>query len=431
MDSIISFIASKPGSHLLKTYLQAAPQVEIVQTEIGQVGGALEVLDPAQHTLGVAFLLAALLNSGAATDETFSFTSNFLKCADEDQVKKASGPVTSICRMYAQAAVERGPQALLRSIRPLRCAVEKLRPNPETLTLVHAEFLRVCLKAKAYHLATSMLEQPIFDISLNGHDSTQLTSQSFLCYFYYGALIKIGTKEYDHAMQLLLVVLTCPGSCLSAVQVDAFKKFALLSLKVRGELVALPVYASHIVMRYAKNPGYVQELAEAVDKEDVAAVRRIAEERASQIEADRNSGLVKQVIASMELHKVQTLTKTYLTLSLPEIARELSPENPRTSEEVEALMLDMISRGEINARIDQTVGNVCFEEEEYEDTDMDPNMEQRLGEKMQQILELSNLINNYEVEVVSSESYIKKTMAMEGDRGSAVPALASYDLMDM
>merc|ERR1740139_1196558 len=92
-------------------------------------------------------------------------------------------------------------------------------------------------------MGVAVLDQPIYDISAENPQFTspQMTPQIFLCYYYYGALIRIGRKEYPQAMQLLLVALTCPASCLSAIQSDAYKKYALLSLKVHGELQQLPV----------------------------------------------------------------------------------------------------------------------------------------------------------------------------------------------
>jgi len=306
--------------------------------------------------------------------------------------------------------------------------VEKLRPNPETLTPVHAEYLRVCLKAKAYHLAASVLDQPIFDISMSSN-CTHMTTQSFLCYFYYGALIRIGMKDCTSAMQLLLVALTCPASFLSAIQTDAYKKYALLSLRVHGELQALPVYCSHIVHRYAKSPSYALDIVEAFKLKDSAALERVVEERSAAIQADNNGGLVKQVVSSLRRHKVQTLTKTYLTLSLTEIAREIGIEETNTRE-VDDLLFDMVSSGEINARIDQTTSNVAFEDDQDE-SDVGPAMVEKLQGKMTQLLELATRIGAFEQEVVSGEAYIRKTAALEGDRTGAMPPMAGYDFMDM
>merc|ERR1712187_872721 len=127
------------------------------------------------------------------------------------------------------------------------------------------------------------------------------------------------------------------------------------------------------------------------------------------IQADKNIGLVKQVIASLQRHKVQTLTKTYLTLSLTEIAKEIGIQDSPLA--VEELLFDMISSGEINARIDQTTGNVSFEEDEDE---MDVEMVDKMQNKLQRILELAQRVATFEQEVVTSEAYVRKTSALEG-----------------
>lgn len=129
----------------------------------------------------------------------------------------------------------------------------------------------------------------------------------------------------------------------------------------------------------------------------------------------------------MRRHKIQTLTKTYLTLSLAEIAKEVGMEETQTAE-AEALVFDMICENEIKASIDQTTGNVSFEDDENE---LDAVMVQKLQGKLGQILELSQRISTFEQEVVTSESYIRKTSVLEGDRSGASASVGGYDFMDM
>lgn len=431
MDYVISQIhtlSTDNESDLKKLKDFLRHEQDNLKANANQIEQAVQALDPVANTLGIAFLLAASTSAGAPANfsTTFSFISNYLNVSDAEQAKKASLPYITVCKNFASMAIENGAQCMMRSLRPLQRAVEKLRPTPEILTPVHAEFIRVCLKAKAYHLALPLLDQPIYDI---GVKSSWLTAEEFLCYFYYGALIRIGVKDFTGAIQLLLVVLTCPSSCLSAIQADAYKKYVLVSLKVNGELPTLPLYTSHIIQRYAKSKSYVLEFAEAFKAGDVPAMKRIAEEKSQQITADRNMGLVKQCISSLQRHKVKTLTKTYLTLSLTEIAQEAQLEGA-TAAEVEDLLLDMISSGEVDARIDQTNGNVSFEEGAAEDEG--PELSRKLDEQMQQILELAERVSRFETEVVSSEAYIRKTVALDGDRSGAVAAaLGDYDFMDM
>jgi len=431
MDIVISQIhtlSTNNDSDLKKLKDFLRHEQEALKSNVHLIDQALTSLDPFRHTLGIAFLLAAQASAEVYANPraSFAYVGNFLKLADEQQVKKASIQVNAVCKNYAQMAINEGQQAMLRSLRPLCCALEKLRPNLETLTPAHTEFLRVCLKAKAYHLAERVLDQPIYDISLSTSNCPHMTPQSFLAYFHYGALVRIGMKQFDKSLQLLLVVLTCPTSCLSAIQADAYKKYVLVSLKVNGELPQLPVYASHIVNRYAKSPSYVLEIAEAFKQGDAAALERVIEEKARLIQSDNNAGLVKQVQTALQRHKLQMLTKTYLTLSLADIAREIGMEESQAAE-VEELLFDMICSGEINARINQSTGNVVFQD--YED-EMDVGMVAKMQDKLGQVLELAQRISEYEHQVVSSEAYIMKTAALEGDRHAAVPALGGYDFMD-
>lgn len=433
MDSVVHQIhtlSTQNESDLKKLKDFLRHEQETLKANAPQIDQALQALDPVQCTLGVAYLLQAQLSAAVFSNQraTFAFICNFLQVADGLQAKKAASPMTAVCRSFSQMAIELGQQAMLKSLKPLRSALEKLQDTPETLTPVHSEFLRVCLKVKVYHLAARLLDQPIFDISASnstGNSSpAQLTPQSFLSYFYYGALVRIGTREFLKALQMLLVVLTCPATCLSAIQADAYKKYVLLCLKVHGEVKLLPIYTSHILVRYSKSPSYVLDIAEAFKASDIAALQRIIEEKQPAIEADQNLGLVKQVLSSMRRHKILTLTKTYLTLSLAEIAAEAGIQGDHA--EAEAILFDMISENEIQARIDQRTGNVSFEDAENLDMDMMQTLQGKLG----QIMELSQRISGFEQEVVTSESYVRKTSLLDMSAERQAGAM-SYDLMDM
>lgn len=59
------------------------------------------------------------------------FCWNCTKVADGQQAKKAASPMTAVCRSFAQMAIEMGQQSMLRSLKPLRSALEKLQDTPE------------------------------------------------------------------------------------------------------------------------------------------------------------------------------------------------------------------------------------------------------------------------------------------------------------
>lgn len=149
MDSIVHQIhtlSTQNESDLKKLKDFLRHEQETLKANASQIDQALQALDPVQCTLGTAFLLQAQLSAGFFSNQraTFAFICNFLKVADSQQAKKAASPMTAVCRSFAQMAIDLGQPAMLMSLKPLRAGLEKLQDTPETLTPVHAEFLRVC-----------------------------------------------------------------------------------------------------------------------------------------------------------------------------------------------------------------------------------------------------------------------------------------------
>jgi COP9 signalosome complex subunit 3 len=103
--------------------------------------------------------------------------------------------VSQVCRKYAQVAIE--ANQALKAIKPLRCALNRLRFNSETLTPVHADYLQVCLVAKFYSAALPVLEEEIFDVNPEVSSSTP---KDLLLYSYYGGMVYTGLKEYKKAL---------------------------------------------------------------------------------------------------------------------------------------------------------------------------------------------------------------------------------------
>jgi COP9 signalosome complex subunit 3 len=70
-------------------------------------------------------------------------------------------------------------------------------------------------------------------------------------------------------------------------------------------------------------------------------------------QSDSNSGLVAQVLHSQVKTSVKRLTKTFVTLSLAELANRVGLDTPA---EAEKLVVRMIEQGEIHASISQKDG---------------------------------------------------------------------------
>ena len=152
------------------------------------------------------------------------------------------------------------------AIEPLKEAILRLDPTGATLTSSHIALSRLCLKSRAYVLATPVLDLDVYHIptpsvrnherepaniplpcakhitsstfitSVSGH-SQKLNYHDHLLYFLYGAMIYIGLWNWERAIAFLEIVIAAPcgmSSC-SMIQVEAYKKWVLVNLMFYGK----------------------------------------------------------------------------------------------------------------------------------------------------------------------------------------------------
>ena len=74
-------------------------------------------------------------------------------------------------------------------------------------------------------------------ITLDSGLSAKLDYRNHLTYFLYGAMIFMGLKKWKRAILFLEVVIMSPvASNISKIQVDAYKKWVLVSLLHKGHV---------------------------------------------------------------------------------------------------------------------------------------------------------------------------------------------------
>jgi COP9 signalosome complex subunit 3 len=111
------------------------------------------------------------------------------------------------------------------------------------------------------------------------------------------------------------------------------------------------------------------DLATAYATNSSAELQKVVAKHTDIFTRDTNLGLVKQVVASVSRKNIQRLTKTFLTLSLTDMANRVHLSGGREAEEY---VLHMIEDGDIFASIDQANGMVSFHDspETYSDDHM-------------------------------------------------------------
>jgi len=247
MDRLVGSIQSLSSSEQDLKQLKGILNKEegILLKNMNVLDEVLNVLDPAQHSLGYSYVLAAKSTSQKIDPQKFmNQVQRFIFNSSAVQMKMATIKVAQACRKYAELAVE--SNQALRAIKPLKVAIQKSRIASEALTPIHADFLQVCLVAKNYNAAVRILDDDIFEVS---PDSTGVTPKDMLLYYYYGGMVLTGLKEYKKAIFFFRQAISTPAIVLSAIMVESYKKYILVSLLVHGKVMALP----HMLLQLYKD----------------------------------------------------------------------------------------------------------------------------------------------------------------------------------
>lgn len=241
-----------------------------------------------------------------------------------------------LCHLFTQSLVEL--KTPLRGIDLLCRAIRKIRLFESQLTSIHADLCQLSLLAKCFKPALEFLDVDITSISQEGG---QFDSRYFLLYYYYGGMIYTVLKNYDRALYFFEVCVTTPAMAVSYIMLEAYKKYILISLILHGKVLNLPRYTSQVINRYIKPLSQqYQELATAYLVNSCEEVQNIITKYQQVFVRDHNLGLVKQVLAYLYKKNIQRLTKTFLTLSLSDVASRVQLSGPA---EAEKYILSMVS----------------------------------------------------------------------------------------
>uniref|UniRef100_A0A673AMB4 COP9 signalosome complex subunit 3 n=1 Tax=Sphaeramia orbicularis TaxID=375764 RepID=A0A673AMB4_9TELE len=225
----------------------------------------------------------------------------------------------------------------------LKQAIDKMQMNTNQLTSVHADLCQLCLLAKCFKPALPFLELDMMDIC---KENGAYDAKHFLCYYYYGGMIYTGLKNFERALYFYEQAITTPAMAVSHIMLEAYKKYILVSLILHGKVQQLPKYTSQIVGRFIK---------------------------------------------------------TFLTLSLQDMASRVQLSGPQ---EAEKYVLHMIEDGEIYASINQKDGMVCFHDnpEKYNN----PAMLHKIDQEMLKCIELDEKLKSMDQEITVNPQFVQK-----------------------
>ena len=187
---------------------------------------------------------------------------------------------------------------------------------------------------------------------------------------------------------------------------ESYKKFILVGLIHCGKIPTLPKYTSHVVAKYIKPlcQSY-HELANIYGTKGPEELRAVMTKFNDTFTSDNNLGLVKQCLTSLYKKNIQRLTKTFLTLSLADVAQRVQLAGPR---EAEKYILHMIEDGEIYANINQKDGMVIFQDnpEKYNNV----SMLTKLDTQMERCMQLDDQLKSMDRDIAVNASYVQKSV---------------------
>ncbi|XP_049809791.1 COP9 signalosome complex subunit 3 [Schistocerca nitens] len=385
---------------------------EVLMKNGQHLDNVLETLDLQQHSLGVLAVLCVKFSapiSSVSSDHhelLFAQAQEFITGCNGEQVRFAPDTYAELCHQITHSLAER--KMALRGIDLMRRAIRKIQLFDSQLTSVHADLCQLCLLAKCFKPALEFLNTDITNISREGG---QFDAKYFLLYYYYGGMIYAALKNYDRALYFFEVAVTTPAMAVSHVMLEAYKKYILVSLILHGKVQNIPKYTSQVVGRFIKplSQAY-HDLASSYSTNNSDDLKATISKYQETFARDSNAGLVKQVLASLYRKNIQRLTKTFLTLSLSDVASRVQLKGPA---EAEKYILNMIEDGDIFATINQKDGMVIFHDdpEKYNS----PTMLRRLEEEMAVCTDLDRKMQTMEEEIMVNPVFVKKSCGAQDD----------------
>ena len=235
------------------------------------------------------------------------------------QSKTCRKKLVQLCKATGRVAIQLQKEKY--AIKPLLNGIECCTQGRiQCVTPIHALVFQLCLMTECFSVAEKLLS---YNGLIQCPEDYLMTPRGILLYFYYGGMICTGLKDYEKAMDMFVSGIVTPLVTVSAIVVEALKKYILVSLLVYGCLKQLPSYASGAVQKVMKSEcGEYLELAKHIEATE--SIDAFVQEHESVWQNDGNFGLVKSILHTKNRRLMENLGKIYSVLPVPKLRQELA-----------------------------------------------------------------------------------------------------------
>ncbi|CEO96941.1 COP9 signalosome complex subunit 3 [Plasmodiophora brassicae] len=287
-------------------------------------------------------------------------------------------------------------------ILPLRRCLHQVYVPRNLQTPLHTLFLLVCLRNGVYEPALPIISAPVY-----GFQPKNLpTPQEHLQYHYYAGMVFAALKRFPAALAEFDIVLSAVSTKLSAIQIEAYKKRALINLIVHGtDPVRLPRYCSTTVLKTIDGASLPYGTFLGAAQAGLPAFEAALIDHQATLADDKNLGLAKQAMKSLRKRQVRKLADSYLTLSLVDVAEAAGVAS---QDAAQALVFEMIDEGSLFASIDQQTAMLTFGEPRDDFDDEDATT--ALLDQLRRVNEYHDRVLEANLELATYTPYLKRVV---------------------
>ncbi|CAJ2502862.1 Uu.00g102560.m01.CDS01 [Anthostomella pinea] len=350
----------------------------------------LELLDPSVNSLSYLAVLYTLVIPGLASSASREFllekVTVFLMTFDGRQCRYAGSNLLEI--MGAVGSGQLLPPSV--AVGALASAVLNIDPTGTMLTSSYLMLAKLAYHTDNIDPALQVIDKNIvFYPNMNNHGDPDCLCDLSLSPPSYitrdngltATMKPAGVMEYDLLCGLMFCsrrdwakafaaferVVTFPtreGGA-SKLMAEAYKKWVLVSLLLKGKQSELPSYTGGVANKlYGVVGKAYTNLASLFVTEDVQALRSEAEKNGEIWLEDCNMGLVQEVLAAYQKWRVLGLQDVYTKITISEIRKQTTSaetgEKLGKDEDVRMLIQNMIIGGMLNGVIEKNDDGTDF-----------------------------------------------------------------------
>lgn len=414
----------------------------------------LQSIDPASLTIPYVYLLHSLLESAVKANhsssrslpqsllpdgELWPAVTAGLLAFEPIQMRYVGPQLMRIVETVYYGAEQ--TSNFVPAIQLLQNLIFRLDPQCCTLSTTHCYYLKLCLYARAYTEATNILDFPIYHVPTSESTKTlekrlgkylcsqqesslayinpqsglsgKITSRIYLEYYLLGALCYTGTEQWKKAQAFLEVVLVAPTqqNVASLIMLEAYKKWLLLGLIIKGQAPDLPRAMGANAAKHIRILAKPYEcVVEAFKTNKLEALHAEIQEGLDIWQQDGNYGLMVEVSNAFRKFAVMRLSKTFAALPIEEVAQRTSSSQPQDIQETLAYVQRLIATGELQATITPSqaggLGTVRFLPPTAAHKS-EQQVEQELRAKTIKLKVLLKHVSDYDHQLAANKDYVE------------------------